>query len=90
LKIGTPTSVADISLLKVTKNTYATLMSTESLQEQRLFKINFHRVGDYALDGFFVDIPAGMIPQILNNLPPKWVAVIYDQTTNIPLTTHGN
>jgi len=65
-------------------------MSTASSQEPKLFKINFHRKGDYALDGFFVDIPAGMIPQILNNLPSEWVAVIYDQKTNIPLTTHGN
>jgi hypothetical protein len=64
--------------------------STESSQESRLFKINFHRKGDYSLDGFFLDIPAGLIPTILNELPPKWVAVIYDQKTNTPLTTHAN
>jgi hypothetical protein len=65
-------------------------MSTESSKVQRLFKINFHREGDYALDGYFIDIPAAMISQIINNLPSKWVAVIYDQQTNIPLTTHAN
>jgi hypothetical protein len=61
-------------------------LSTDSMQPP-VYKISFHQRNG-KLDGHFIDIPEQLITIILNQLPKDWIAIIYLQHTNEPLSTY--
>jgi hypothetical protein len=65
-----------------------TELSTEQTP-QTLFTIVFHQ-NEGVKDGQFIDIPSKMVPTILNQLPKNWIAVLYLQPKNEPVTTHSH
>jgi hypothetical protein len=62
--------------------------STEQTQPTQ-FNIAFHRE-DGKMDGQFIGIPSPMVPVILNQLPKNWIAILYKQPNNEPVTTHSH
>jgi hypothetical protein len=51
-----------------------------------LFTIAFHSP-NCKFDGKFIEIPAMMVGEILNQLPSGWLAIIYN-ADNIPVTSY--
>ena len=54
-------------------------------QPTQTYKISFHKSNGH-MDGEFINVPYGLINIILNTLPKRWIAVIYNNETEKPIT----